>query len=329
MDTIHTNESTIQTIFESDDTIKDLKDIEKLSKNISNQSVKEGTNNRVLIRLLRISEDQMSIEAPLYATNPYVEAFFFSKNQVLSPLLLEYDLKRIFIGDLEKNSTYQDFKRYLVEYTSTPEFKQKVRLNRKSERKREVSAENYIEAFRQKYARLTVVRVDLYLTLDTDRINYTRNLLRDMMYFWSHLRRDLNECKAIPNPEGFIASIEHGHIRGFHFHLMLLFDGSKHQRDIYIAKTIGEHWKHKITNGRGAYHNCNATGPGGYKYYGIGRLDYCDELKFNILKYTAYYLTKTDSSLQAVIGNQRTFFRGIMPKQKSGRGRVRKKFMND
>jgi hypothetical protein len=108
---------------------------------------------------------------------------------------------------------------------------------------------------------------------------------------------------------------------------MLIFDGSKHQRDIFIAQKIGEHWKNKITNGRGGYHNCNASGPNGYVAYGIGRLDHFDTEKFSILKSVAHYLAKTDYSLQAITDNQRTFFRGIMPKQKSTRGRLRNKLL--
>lgn len=321
----HTNTTVTQTVFESIDTARDLKDIEKMVKQISDPSIDKHPSKMNLIRLLRINEDQLSVEAPLYDKNPYVEVFFAAKSAVLSPFLLEYDLKKILSGRLESNCTYHNFRKYVKERTSDSEFKKKIRSNRKSERKREVSTENYIEAFIQKHARLTVVRLDLYLILDTDRVNYTKHFLKNMMYFWSQFRRDIKESKAIPNPEGFIGSFEYGHVRGFHFHVILIYDGSKNQRDVYIAQEIGEHWKNKITGGKGSYNNCNLKASlGGYgDRNGIGRIDHYDKDKINNFKDAAYYLCKTDFALQAVLDNERTFFRGTMPNKKSNRGRKR------
>lgn len=176
----HTNETVTQTIFESMDTIRDLKSIEKIVKKISSPIIDSNPSNLGLITLLRINEDQLSVEAPLYAENPYVETFFIAKNMILSPFLLDHDLRKIFPGKLENNPVYQELKKYIRQYTSTPDFERKVRSNRKSERKRELSAENYIEAFRHKYARLVVIRLDLYLTYNIDRVNYTKDLLRNL-----------------------------------------------------------------------------------------------------------------------------------------------------
>jgi|TARA_R110000822_G_scaffold308672_1_gene436929 hypothetical protein len=322
----YANTTVTQTVFESIDTVRDLKDIENMVKQISDPSRDKHPKKINLTRLLRINEDQLSVEAPLYYMNPYVEVFFSAKSAVLSSFLLEYDLKKILSGRLESNYTYQNFRQYVKEHTSNPEFKMKIRSNRKSERKREVSTESYIDAFIQKHARLIVVRLDLYLTLDTDRVNYTKYFLKNIMYFWSQFRRDIKESKAIPNPEGFIGSFEYGHIRGFHFHVILIYDGSKNQRDVYIAQEIGEHWKNKITGGKGSYNNCNLKASlGGYgDRNGTGRIDHYDKDKINNFKDAAYYLCKTDFALQAVLDNERTYFRGNMPKLGSARGRRRR-----
>jgi len=169
------------------------------------------------------------------------------------------------------------------------------------------------------------VRLDLHIKSNCEQINFTCDLIKDMASLWSQFRRDLNESKAIPNPIGFIGSQEHGHYRGLHFHVMLFFDGSKYQRDVMLARSIGEHWKYKVTNGRGDYHNCNAKGPANYKHYGIGRVDYWNIDKIENLKMAARYLAKTDYSLQAVIDNNRTFFRGVMPGKGANLGRKRNK----
>ncbi len=167
----------------------------------------------------------------------------------------------IFRGNLESNEIYQRFKESLVSYTSKPLFKNTIKKLKKSQTKRQISIKNYIDALNNNYARLLVVRLDLHLKIAPEIVNFTRDLLADMTRFWSRFRRDLKESSSIPKPVGFIGSLEHGHYRGFHFHVMLIYDGSKHQKDIMIAYRIGEHWKLNITNGRGDYHNCNASEP--------------------------------------------------------------------
>lgn len=316
----------IEYIHESIDNIKDLESIEALSIKICGGIPKNKHNHSKLniIRLLSIPEDYFSDTAPLYSTNPYVSAFFWAKSITLSPLLLFSDIKELFNGNIRSNETYMRFENSLIDYMSTPNIKEITKSMRKSQNKRESSLENYIDAFINIHARLTIIRLDLHLRLEPQQVNFTRDLLADMTMFWGQFRRDLNESKSIPNPAGFVGSLEHGHYRGFHFHVLLIYDGSKYQRDIRIAQLIGEHWKNKITNGRGGYHNCNAKDPYGYKYYGVGRVDHWNTVKISNLKLAARYLAKTDYSLQAVIGDNRTFFRGNMPQPKKNMGRPRK-----
>ena len=312
-------------VYESLDTIKDLDAIATLSKKISKGESLSRLNKREIIRLLGISEDGLSIDAPLYGMNPYVEAFFSAKNSIISPHAIDQDVERLLSGHLDDNELFNDFCQSLQDYASTTDFKRTIRRNRKSELKREDSCSQYIDAHLKKYARLVVVRIDLRLKSDPDKVNFISDLLIDMAGFWRRLRRDLRESKKIPNPEGFIASLEHGHYRGYHFHVMLFFDGSKHQRHVSLAKMIGEHWEHEVTKGRGGYHNCNATDPADYIYYGIGRVEHWDLDKIGNLKFAAHYLAKTDYSLNALNNKgHRTFFRGTMPKKRNKRGRKRK-----
>lgn len=311
-------------VHESLDTIKDLDDIETLSKKIAKGESLSRSSKREIVRLLGISEEGLSIDAPLYGMNPYVEAFFSAKTSTISPHVIDQDVKNLLSGNLDDNKFFNDFYQSLKDYASTKCFRHTIRLNRKAELKREDSCSKYIDAHLKKYARLVVVRIDLRLRIDPDKVNFTSDLLNDMTGFWSRFRRDLRESKKIPHPEGFIGKLEHGHYRGYHFHVMLFFDGSKHQRHVTLAKMIGEHWKHEVTKGQGGYHNCNATDPSGYIYYGIGRVEHWDLDKIDNLKFAAYYLAKTDYSLNA-LNNQghRTFFRGSMPKKRNKRGRKR------
>jgi hypothetical protein len=315
----------IEYIQESMDTIKDLRAIEALSIKICGGMPKNKYNHskQNIIRLLSIPEDHFFNTVPLYGTNPFISAFFWAKSVTLSPLLLFSDIEELLSGNIRSNEEYMRFENSLRDYISTPDIIKITKSMRKSQRKRELSLDAYIDAFVNCYARLTIIRLDLHLRLAPQQINFTRDLLADMIMFWGKFRRELYESKAIPNPMGFVGSLEHGHYRGFHFHVLLIYDGSKYQKDIRISQLIGEHWKNKITNGRGDYHNCNATDPSGYKYYGVGRVDHWNTDKISNLKLAARYLAKTDYSLQAVIDNNRTFFRGNMPQPKKNMGRPR------
>ncbi|MCT7602550.1 hypothetical protein N5T92_10670, partial [Aliarcobacter butzleri] len=106
----------------------------------------------------------------------------------------------------------------------------------------------------------------------------------------------------------------------------LFYDGNKVQKEVYIAKQIGEYWNNNITKGKGVYYNCNAKD---YKNRGIGMVDYKDEEKIKILKENAIsYLLKTDEqSIDDIKTNSkdRAIVRGTMPKPKSKAGRPRKK----
>ena len=127
------------------------------------------------------------------------------------------------------------------------------------------------------------------------------------------------------NNIGYIIKKEHGENgKGVHGHAYLFYDGNKVQKEVYIAKQIGEYWKNNITKGKGVYYNCNVKE---YKNRGIGMLDYKDEEKIKILKENAIsYLLKTDDqSIDDIKTNSkdRAIVRWTMPKPKSKAGRPR------
>ena len=68
-----------------------------------------------------------------------------------------------------------------------------------------------------------------------------------------------------------------GKSKGYHCHLLLIYNGSLRNRDSYLAQCIGELWKDKITGGCGQFYNCNQAKH--KKYYldlnqlGIGMIE--------------------------------------------------------
>ncbi len=57
---------------------------------------------------------------------------------------------------------------------------------------------------------------------------------------------------------GYAIAIEQGSDKGFHFHCLFFFDGSKERLDIAKGAAVGRVWRWEITRGRGIYFNSNA-----------------------------------------------------------------------
>lgn len=316
-------------IYECSDTLSDLKNIEKVVKRIvKNTCAKASTTPPIqkieLLRLLSVPETVFREHTSNYTSNPYVMAFFFAKGQILPEDVNDYDVKVLFHGSLHSNPAYLYFIDSIKHYTSLDSFRATVSRLKKAQSKREKSTRDYIDALVDSYARLTVVRVDLHLKPNPWKMNFTSDLLSEMQAHWAKMRRDLYESKRLPRSVGFLCSLELGHITGFHFHLMVFFDGSLYQSDINLATIIGKHWKSTITHGAGWYYNCNAN-KSQYTRLGIGRIEYWDNEAIENMKATGCYLAKIDYSLDAVIGNAKAFFRGNMPSKRSGLGRPRSK----
>jgi hypothetical protein len=123
---------------------------------------------------------------------------------------------------------------------------------------------------------------------------------------------------------GYAWRLEYGQLKGYHYHCLILWDGSDHQQGLSIGKQIGEFWSKEVTEGKGLYWNCNARW---YHEKGIGMLHHRDTAKIEIfLRQVVPYLTKTTAVLKFTPEDRsRTFGRSIIKKavkQKQGRPRA-------
>lgn len=184
----------------------------------------------------------------------------------------------------------------------------------------------YIDEIRKKYARVNYIRVDLGYRegkfVDSDYYSEDIELVKS---HWGTMRSDIRRGVPIEGLIGFIMTLEYGLLAGYHYHLLLIVDGSQHQQDITLGMLVGEHWNnYVVSDGEGRYFNCNRYKEN-YRHVGIGVINHYEEDKYRALKYKVIdYMVKTDFVLRHVAPAERAYSRGNNPTQDAiKRGRPR------
>lgn len=208
------------------------------------------------------------------------------------------------------------------------EMKAFLRKRDNTRKARKKGAQKFLYDLRDSYARLEVLRFDLgyrkgkYVDLD-DFLAALAEVKED----WEKFRRDMVHGIPLPGIIGYMAKLEYGLLSGFHFHVLAICDGSKHSEDITLARMLGEHWKNEVVSGgEGRYYNCNRH-KDGYRYLGIGTLNYYDHAKYSALvNLVIEYMVKTDHIMATEASGERGWFRSANkePKITRRRGRPRK-----
>lgn len=175
---------------------------------------------------------------------------------------------------------------------------------------------SYVDSLFERYSRLLVVRVDLsYL------VRYSNLTQQEAGRDRERLFENSRSNKLFANMVGYIWKLEHGTEKGFHFHVMFFFDGSKVREDGTMAKLIGQYWIDVVTKGRGMYFNCNAS-KDRYIDCGVGMIDCREAVLHKGIRKAVIYLTKTDLYMK-LQSTGRGMGKGNKPKCKDVRGRPR------
>lgn len=176
----------------------------------------------------------------------------------------------------------------------------------RASQKNHVSAIKYINKLFGVHSRILVVRIDLaYGEKDASYLS-----INDVKIHRDSLFRKMRKIKYFDAWIGYIWKLEYGVKKGYHYHMLFMFDGSKVRQDITTGLNIGQLWNDKITNAKGVYFNCNAY-KYKYKHCGIGMINYHEKEKIEGLHKAISYLIKVDNFIKLKskqIG--RTFGRG-------------------
>ena len=117
-----------------------------------------------------------------------------------------------------------------------------------------IKLERYLNKLVTHYARLLFVRVDLSIlqeyqdNWDIADFSMTLAILRN---------RIANQDGCFSDLQGYAWALEQGIKKGYHCHLLLIYDGNKHWDDSGLAKMVSTLWN-EITMKQGTYYNCNS-----------------------------------------------------------------------
>lgn len=280
---------------------------------------------RRLFTVLRRGVATITHTLPYHEMNPYVEVYFKHADKLSS--FCEFwpiDAMRGKVAEsfvLAANDLVSELRCEL----SSADFKSILRRFKRASLKRTKGLERYIDDLFQKYARMLVLRIDLsyesgYLS---GRLDFGTDL-SVVKRHWSKMQKNLHKGKPVSGLLGFACKLEYGHLKGFHFHLLLFYSGSEHRQDGGLARMIGEHWQNSVTEERGRFYNCNSNKQR-YRNVGIGMIKYDQKDRIEVLKNkVAAYVTKIDYWVRLSPSVGRSFFKGNSPKLSSTRrGRKR------
>ncbi|HDZ8848468.1 inovirus-type Gp2 protein [Aeromonas veronii] len=181
------------------------------------------------------------------------------------------------------------------------------------------SLRRYVNGLFGRYARLLVLRVDLYYKTEClDELS-----IEEIIKHKKALFKTRGKGVLAANWVGYVCRLEFAPLTGFHFHLAVFMNGAYFQRDVYYADAIIKEWL-RLTGNRGRGHNCNQK-KAEYRECGIGMVGHADKTKRGYLQKALAYLTKSEPAARLKLKKNRTFFKGNLPKHVTARGRPRLK----
>ena len=176
---------------------------------------------------------------------------------------------------------------------------------------------DYTSTLIHHYARTLVVRVDLSIKKEYQAL-YNIQVFNKALE--TLLRRIADQDTCFSGLYGYAWALEHGVSKGYHCHLLLMYDGNMHQCGFEMGQWVGECWK-QITHGYGYIFNCNhsdymaiyeAMGT-----LGIGMIHRNNASEvYNFLNYIVPYLVNGEKEQQHPRvkdkSNMRSFGRGVV-----------------
>lgn len=131
--------------------------------------------------------------------------------------------------------------------------KQLIGLRAQEKRNKE-SLETYITQLTRHYSKLLFIRIDVAIL---KQHQHSVDIQQFNNYLTIFINRIQNQDTCFNDLEGYAWAIEQGDSKGYHSHILLIYDGHKHQKDFGMAIQVGQCWT-KITKGKGYVFTSNS-----------------------------------------------------------------------
>lgn len=225
--------------------------------------------------------------------------FYFGYINAWCDLLTERNLRRLNFDKLLEELKRETFVSYQIYFkTYTPQQCKDLRRHRENETRNSKSLLRKLDSAIAQYSKSEVVRVDLAYLQEHHYLNGIAAFYHDL----EELRKDINKRKEpFTGLVTYAWALEQGETKGYHCHLILIFNGHKRQKGWAIADEVGKLWK-KITREEGCYFNCHD--PEQIKKYkemgilGIGRIHRDNLVEVHNLRKTGLYLVNPEKEEQ-------------------------------
>ncbi len=184
---------------------------------------------------------------------------------------------------------------------------------KRNNRRNQLKLEAYFAELVERHRKLLLVRVDLHYS--SDKHPGMKRFNQDVEKLISRVQ---NKDTIFKHQVGYAYRLEQGgKSRGYHCHLLIIYNGSLRCKDSYLGQEIGVLWQEEITRGDGEFYNCN-QGEHKRRYkqegrLGIGMILRDDQCKVNNAQHAISYLArpeKEDQYLRGKLSGMRQFDKG-------------------
>lgn len=262
-------------------------------------------------------DDARSVYHPDLDYSPLVKAYF--------DLMLERidrDQQYIF----EDNQSFKSFQRHLRQQNQYFIQDKQDQSDDYQER-----LESYFTSLINRHRKLLLVRVDLSYRFE--KIPRIQNFVKDIKKLITRIQ---NKDTIFKNQVGYAYRLEQGgRSKGYHCHLLVIYNGSERCRDSYLAQSIGELWRDKITQNDGLFYNCNQKSRKRYfedeGTLGIGLVERSKQMTVINAYKTINYLTryKPDQYLRVKINRRMRVFHTGQIKHRDERQSVSSRYSSN
>lgn len=232
-----------------------------LSKNGKVTMYSDPLGRSIFGMLIHIDPEDYSNHFPFYEFNPIWERMLALIDE--RKLIEKIKSPKRYIDGEALVSLVDDLNLFVHDFREEMRSKESERrLTRYLERsiRNEQALQQLIDGAFEGYPRVTAIRMDLGYKKAPDSPPDGPSI-DDLEEVISHRDALLMEVRNI-FPESLIAcawKLEHCQQKGYGYHVLFLFDGSKVSDDIATGTALGEVWDRAVTKGEGVHYNHNAN----------------------------------------------------------------------